>query len=152
MREELIEMVEKETESIKLKRHQLIYIVQPSLKKDLRVVSQKLNVPYINLNLELSKELMDVPLIKRPRKVNQLVKQIVKDHEARTLVLDHIEILFDQNLQQNPGILLEDVSRNVTLIVGWKGSSQHHKLIYGEPGHNEYFTYDNPEGIIINDN
>lgn len=151
MKEELFELVKQELENIELKRHQLIYIVHSSFKKDLLAISQKLNIPYININLELSKELMDIPINKRPRRVSQLVKQIIKNHQGKTLVLDHIEVLFDPNLKQNPVLLLEDISRNTILIVGWKGTSQNHKLIYGEPDHNEYYTYGNTEGVIIKD-
>jgi len=94
--------------------------------------------------------LKDLPLKKRPRKVSEFLTLIIRDKKADTLVLDHIEILFDPQLQQNPVLLLENISRNVTLIVGWKGHCSGRKLVYSEPEYDDYFTHEHTEGIVIN--
>ncbi|MFC4402376.1 BREX-3 system P-loop-containing protein BrxF [Gracilibacillus xinjiangensis] len=144
-----MQAVYKELDYIHMRRHQLMLLVTNNFKKDINFFSDILDVPYVNINFELSEMLKDLPLKRRPRKVNELLKKIVREKNADTLVLDHIEILFDSQLQQNPILLLEDISRNFTLIVGWKGQYYNRKLVYGEPEHDEYFTHDNTEGIII---
>lgn len=144
-----MQVLNKELLNIKLKRHQLIFIVNEQFKRDIKFVSNELAIPHINVNYELSKALKDIPLKRRSRKVNESLKAIVRSKSAETLVLDNIEILFDTQLQQNPVLLFEDISRNYTLIVGWKGKYYNKKLVYSEPEHEEYFTQDNTEGIII---
>jgi len=146
---EIMEAVKKELESIQLRRHQLLFLVTENFKNDICFVSDSLGVPYLNVNSELSKMLKNLPIKRRPRKVSELFKRIVKEQNTNILVLDHIEILFDPQLQQNPILLLEDISRNYTLIVGWKGQYYNKKLVYSEPDHDEYFTCDNKDGIII---
>src|SRR5699024_3888135 len=146
---DVMDAINKELDNIHLRRHQLIFLVTDDFKEDIRFVSDGLEVPYININLELSKMLQDIPFKKRPRIINELVKKIVRDKENDILVIDHIEILFDPQLHHNPVLLLEDLSRNFKLIVAWRGQCNKQKIIYAEPDHDEYFTHDNTEGIII---
>lgn len=149
MNTDVIQAINNELSNIQLRRHQLLFLVTDNFKKDIKFVSDVLEIPYVNINLELSEMLKDLPLNRRPRKVNEFLKKIVRDKNADTLVLDHIEILFDPQLQHNIVLLLEGISRNFSLIVGWKGQYYNQKLIYGEPEHDEYFTHDNTDGIII---
>jgi len=149
MNNDVMQAINNELINIQLRRHQLMFLVTDNFKKDIKFVSDGLEVPYVNVNLELSEMLKDLPLKRRSRKVNEFLKKIVKEKNADTLVLNHIEILFDLKLHQNPVLLLEDISRNFTLIVGWKGQFYNRKLVYGEPEHDEYFTHDNTDGIII---
>ncbi|MDM8101340.1 BREX-3 system P-loop-containing protein BrxF [Oceanobacillus oncorhynchi] len=149
MNTDVLQAINKELNNIRLRRHQLVFLITDNFKEDIRFVSEGLDVPYVNVNYELSEMLKDLSIKRRPRKVNELLKRIVREKNADTLVLDHTEILFDPQLHQNPVLLLEDISRNFTLIVGWKGQCYNRKLVYGEPEHDEYFTHDNTEGIII---
>ncbi|SFA83174.1 hypothetical protein SAMN04488072_102181 [Lentibacillus halodurans] len=145
-----MQAINRELTNIQLKRHQLIFLVTEQFKKDIKCVSESLEVPYVNVNYELSEVLKDLPLKKRPRQVSEFLTKIVRNKNADTLVIDNIEILFDPQLQQNPVLLLENISRNVTLIVGWKGHYSGRKLVYSEPEYYDYFTHENTEGIIIN--
>lgn len=147
MNVDVMQAINNELSNIQLRRHQLLFLVTDNFKRDIKFVSDSLEAPYVNVNLELSEMLKDLPMKRRSRKVSEFLKKIVRNKNADILVLDHIEIFFDPQLQHNPVLLLEDVSRNFTLIVGWKGQYCNQKLVYGE--HDEYFTHDNPEGIII---
>lgn len=137
MNTDVMQAIKKELNSIQLRRHQLMFLVTDNFKNETRFVSDGLEVPYVNVNFELSEMLKDLPLKRRPRKVNEFLKKIVREKNADTQVLDQIEILFDPQLQQNPVLLLEDISRNYTLIVEWKGQYYNRKLVYGEPEHDE---------------
>jgi len=150
MSSDIMQAINQELTNIELRRHQLIFLVRDQFRKDIKYVSESLEIPYININYELSKMLKDLPVKKRPRKVSEFLTLIIRDKNADMLVLDHIEILFDPQLQQNPVLLLENISRNVTLIVRWKGHCSGRKLVYSEPENDDYFTHDDTEGMIIN--
>jgi hypothetical protein len=67
------------------------------------------------------------------------------------LALNNIELLFEPSLQQEPLALLQELSRNKSLIVAWGGSynEQTRVLTYAEPGHPEYRRYERPEVIVL---
>src|SRR5699024_5148891 len=146
---DVMDAINKELDNIHLRRHQLIFLVTDDFKEDIRFVSDGLEVPYININLELSKMLQDITIKKRQRIINERDKKIIIDKENDILVLDHIAIVFGRQLHHNPVLLLEDLSRDFKLIVAWSGQCNKQKIIYAEPDHDEYFTQENTEGIII---
>jgi len=129
--------------------HRLILVVAPAGQgktQTLRSLQQKLSAPLVNLNLELSRCLLE--LTERQRKlqasrdVAELIAQAVSPATGDHVVLvDNIEILFDASLSIDPLRLLEDVSRNWTLVVGWRGNVEGDYLIYAKPGHPEYRRY-----------
>ncbi len=141
--------------------HQIILVVGPSgagKSEALRWVSKRTGTPLVNINLELSRRLLD--LTERQRKfqasrlVNELVAEATVQHGVKgTVILDNTEILFDVSLAIEPLQLLKDVSRNKTLIIAWRGRVDGDNLEYAYPGHNEYRCY--PTGdlaIILADN
>lgn len=65
------------------------------------------------------------------------------------LVLDNLELLFDQALRQDPLRLLQGLARNRTLLASWNGTFSVGRLGYAEPGHPEYRAYDAPEALIV---
>lgn len=65
------------------------------------------------------------------------------------LVLDNLELLFDQDLKQDPLRLLQGLARNRTLLASWNGTFSVGRLGYAVPGHPEYRAYDAPEALIV---
>jgi len=65
------------------------------------------------------------------------------------LVLDNLELLFDQDLKQDPLRLLQGLARNRTLLASWNGTFSIGRLGYAVPGHPEYLAYDAPEALIV---
>ena len=63
------------------------------------------------------------------------------------MLLDNIELLFDASLALDPLRLLEEISRNWTLVVAWPGHVEGGWLIYARPGHPEYRRY--PVGDLM---
>ncbi|MDQ7839163.1 MAG: BREX-3 system P-loop-containing protein BrxF [Thermodesulfobacteriota bacterium] len=119
----------------------LILIVSPSgsgKTSALQEVSSRTGAPIVNVNLELSKCLLDLGQKKRQLKLPTLLDDIIRKREDTLLLLDNIELLFDTNLKLKPLSLLQTVSRNKTLVVSWNGHIANDRLLYAEPGHHEY--------------
>lgn len=98
------------------------------------------SVQCINLNLLLSERLMQIPIKKRKSKVVDIFNDLLSFYEKEILLLEHIEVLFEQHLQINPIELLKQNSRNKILIVNWPGEYLDDKLIYAKC-HTEETTY-----------
>ena len=109
--------------------------------KILQEISEDLAAPMINMNLEMSYRLLDLPVDKRASTLARLFSQVIKDSESDIILLDNIEILFDKSLQQNPLVLLQTNSKNKTMIAAWNGEVRSGRLIYGLPDHHEYRSY-----------
>ncbi len=132
----------------------LILVVAPhnSGKTELLMkLSEASSIPRINLNLELSKLLIDVPAKRRSSKVDRFVTDIVQRHynDSRAIILDNIELLFAVELESDPLRLFEKIGRNHLLIVSWAGKTQGTILSYAEPGHGEYRQYTDVDCPII---
>lgn len=117
----------------------------------LKELSRQQNLPYLNLNLHLSQRLLDLTTKERPLRVRRILAQIIDGYLEPTLIVDNIELLFEPSLQQEPLALLQELSRNKSLIVAWGGSYDEQKrlLTYAEPGHPEYRRYERPEIVVV---
>lgn len=124
--------------------HRLVLVVAPSgLGKTmaLRDVQHNLDVPIINVNLEISGRLLELTVRKRALQVAELLEEILHEIDSDVVLLDNVEILFDQSLQQDPLRLLQGLSRNRTIAAAWNGEIKENSLFYGAPGHPEYRRY-----------
>lgn len=117
----------------------------------LKELSHQQNIAYLNLNLHLSQRLLDLTTKQRPLRVRRILAQIIDSYPELALAVDNIELLFEPNLQQEPLALLQELSRNKSLIVAWGGSFDEQKrvLTYAVPGHPEYRRYERPEVIVV---
>ena len=109
--------------------------------KILQEISEDLAIPIINVNLEMSYRLLDLPVDKRASTLSRLFSQVINNSESEILLLDNIEILFDKSLQQNPLALLQTNSKNKAMIAAWNGQIERERLIYAMPDHHEYRSY-----------
>ena len=102
----------------------------------------------INLNLDLSFELLELTEKQRVLRLPGLIAAIIE--EVKPIVfLDNIEILFDKSLKQDPLKLLKGLSRNHVIVASWNGKCKKNKLIYANPDHPEYRVYDSEDTIIV---
>jgi ABC-type hemin transport system ATPase subunit len=130
--------------------HRLILVVGPEGKgktSALQVVATCINAPLVNINLELSRRLLDLTERQRALQLQRLLDQVVAQPEGDVVLLDNIEILFDVALKQDPLRLLQGLSRNRTLVAAWGGSIEDGHLVYAEPHHPEYRRY--PVGDLL---
>lgn len=100
--------------------------------------------PYVNLNLELSRNLLDVSVEERPSHIQKCVEGLLPP-TADIILLDNTELLFTPELQIDPLRLFQKISREKTLIVSWNGTYSGETLIYGEPSRPEYRVYTRKE-------
>ncbi len=124
--------------------HRLILVVGKSGKGKtilLKELRDELKIPYINVNLELSQQLLELSNRQRKLKVFECMLKTI-DQKDPVALLDNTEILFDINLEQDPLKLLQILSRDQCIVAAWNGEISDRMLIYAKPGHQEYRIYE----------
>jgi hypothetical protein len=94
--------------------HRLILLVGESgsgKTKALNDLSIEIGVEVINLNLLLSKQLLEMTPKQRSLQLAKIIEDTIRG-EGDTIILDNIELLFDISLKQDPLRLLQMISRN----------------------------------------
>ncbi len=150
MAQALVDQIIEKLSEVEGLYHRLILVVAPpggGKTRALRDVEKSTKAPLINVNLELSRRLLDLTERQRALQVQRLLDPIVAQPEVDVVLLDNIEILFDAALNQDPLRLLQSLSRNRTVVATWNGSIENDHLIYAEPHHPDYRRY--PVGGIL---
>lgn len=115
----------------------------------LQAVAQRIGCPLLNVNLELSRKMLEMTRLQRSRQVERLLKEAIANLSADVVLLDNLEILFDTCLEVEPLRLLQVSSRNRTIVASWNGSVRDGTLIYAEPGHPEFIQFKQTEAVVI---
>ncbi|MDQ7066310.1 MAG: BREX-3 system P-loop-containing protein BrxF [candidate division KSB1 bacterium] len=123
--------------------HLFLLIAPPGAGKTtlINYLGQELGLPIINLNLALSKQLLELSDRQRALKASQITQDIIRSHEYAITLIDNNELLFDPALQQDPLKLMKISSRDKNIVSTWNGKIKNGKLIYSEPGHPEFRQY-----------
>ena len=147
--------------------YRLVMLVAPAgagKTAALQDVHERMAAPLVNVNLELSRRMLDLTERQRNLQLPRLLTEIVGASAAEVILLDNIEVLFDPSLKQDPLRLLQGLSRNKTVVAAWSGeiraegrrlrteleTSEHSSLIpqssslylvYATPDHPEYRRY-----------
>jgi len=132
--------------------HRLMIVAAPTgagKTRTLQEVHQRTSAPLINVNLELSRRMLDLTERQRALQLPRLLGEIVSETEGDVALLDNIEILFDVALKQDPLRLLQGLSRNQTIVVSWNGSIENDFLTYAVPDHPEYRRYSSKGGDLL---
>jgi ATPase family associated with various cellular activities (AAA) len=133
--------------------HRLILVVGPEGKgktRALQDVASRVNAPLVNINLELSRRLLDLTERQRSLQLQRLLDQIVAHPKGDVVLLDNVEVLFDVALKQDPLRLLQSISRNRTVVATWNGSIEDGHLVYAAPHHPEYRRYVVSDLLVAN--
>ena len=104
---------------------------------------------YININLELSRRLLDLTEKQRRLRLPSVLSDVLGPIDTRPLLLDNIELLFDRTLGHDPLRLLQSLSRVHTLIVAWNGRIVGDKIVYADPNHVDYRSYLAVDLVIV---
>jgi UDP-N-acetylglucosamine transferase subunit ALG13 len=124
--------------------HRLLLLVAPSgtgKTEILKAVSDAHHSLCINVNLSLSKGMLDLTTKQRALRAASILNDIVDTAGGDIVLMDNLEVLFDRSLQLDPLRLLKDLSRHLTIVASWNGSINDRGLVYGEPDHPEYRQY-----------
>lgn len=131
--------------------YQLIFVVGVSgsgKTQVLRAVHERTGAPVINVNLELSKAMLELSERQRMLQLPKLLSDILGQSNADIILLDNIEILFAVSLKQDPLRLLQGLSRNKTIVASYSGMIDGEYLVYAEPDHPEYKRYPTRDLLI----
>lgn len=134
------------TEQVLMMYHRLVLVVGASgvgKTNVLKEVSSRVAAPLVNVNLELSRRMLDLTerqrLLELPRILSEIVDAVASNHDI--VLLDNIEILFDASLKRDPLGLLQQLSRYKTVVAAWNGRIDDGYLVYAIPGHSEFRRY-----------
>ncbi|RID89031.1 BREX-3 system P-loop-containing protein BrxF [Peribacillus asahii] len=149
MRTDLVRKIEQELKSISSKYYKILLVCEHQKGNSVQYIGQSGNFPVLNISLLLSEKLKEYPRKRMTNRVHALLSDILKETSSDVICLEHIEILFDPNLNQDAIQLLQSFSRNYTLIVSWRGTYNGKKFTYAVPGHPEYYECSDFDGTII---
>jgi len=124
--------------------HRLMLVVAPAgagKTTALLDIQDRTGAPLVNVNLELSRRMLDLTERQRALQLPRLLRDLVSKSEGEMILLDNIEILFDVGLKQDPLRLLQGLSRNKTVVAAWNGTIVEDSLTYAAPAHPEYRRY-----------
>ncbi len=124
--------------------HRLMLVVAPAgagKTTALQDVQKRVGAPLINVNLDLSRRMLDLTERQRALQLPRLLREIINDAAGEVVLFDNIEILFDVALKQDPLRLLQGLSRNKTVVAAWNGSIDGNYMVYAVPDHPEYRRY-----------
>lgn len=133
--------------------HRLVMLVAPAgagKTAALQDVHERTAAPLINVNLELSRRMLDLTERQRALQLPRLLAEIVGASAADVVLLDNVEVLFDVLLKQDPLRLLQGLSRNKTVVAAWSGSIDGEHMVYATPDHPEYKRYPLRDFLVVN--
>ena len=133
--------------------HRLVMLVAPAgagKTAALQDVHERTAAPLVNVNLELSRRMLDLTERQRALQLPRLLAEIVSASATDVVLLDNIEVLFDVSLKQDPLRLLQGLSRNKTVVAAWSGSIDGKHMIYATPDHPEYRRYPLRDFLVVN--
>ena len=133
--------------------YRLVLLVAPQKSgktRALQEVHDRTAAPLINVNLELTRQLLDLTERQRALQLPRLLAEIVGASAADVVLLDNVEVLFDVSLKQDPLRLLQGLSRNKTVVAAWSGSIDGEHIVYATPDHPEYKRYPIRDFLVVN--
>ena len=133
--------------------HRLVMLVAPAgagKTAALQDVHERTAAPLVNVNLELSRRMLDLTERQRALQLPRLLAEIVGISAADVVLLDNVEVLFDVSLKQDPLRLLQGLSRNKTVVAAWSGSIDGEYMVYATPDHPEYKRYPLRDFLVVN--
>ena len=125
MAEPLADKIMRKVKQLDELYHRLMLVVAPSgagKTTALQDMRHRTGTPLINVNLELSRLMLDLTQRQRALQLPLLLREIVDQNAGKMTLLDNIELLFDVGLKQDPLRLLQGLSRNKTVVVSWNGA------------------------------
>ncbi|MFZ0258211.1 MAG: BREX-3 system P-loop-containing protein BrxF [Gammaproteobacteria bacterium] len=96
----------------------------------------------MNVGAALGKRLAALPQRQRALQANVAMRELADEYASGDLLLlDNIELLFDQSLKLDPLDLLKRHAHARRVVAVWPGGLRDGRLSYAEIGHPEYQDY-----------
>jgi len=97
----------------------------------------------MNVGAALGNRIAALPQRQRALQANVALRELADEYASGDLLLlDNIELLFDQSLKLDPLDLLKRHAHARRVVAVWPGELRDGRLIYAEMGHPEYRDYD----------
>ena len=148
----MAQRLDAQVRSAEAQYHRLVLLVGgPRTGKTsvLSELAEKGSWPMINVNLALCERLLELTVKQRALRIQELLGEIVEEHQSDVVILDNTEVLFSKELQQDPLRLLERISRNRTVVVAWAGEYDGANLTYADSAYPEFRRYHKPDAVIV---
>lgn len=132
--------------------HRLMLVVAPAgagKTTALQAVRCLIGAPLVNVNLELSRRMLELTERQRALRLPGLLREVIGNGKSETILLDNLEVIFDVGLKQDPLRLLQGLSRNKTVVATWNGTIVEDSLIYAHPAHPEYRRYPLRDFLVV---
>ena len=150
--ENILEDIHEKIEQASGLYYRLVLLVAPAgagKTAALRKVQTRLAVPLINVDLDISRLMLELTTRRRAFQVAQILEKILRDSDCEVVLFDNLEILFEVSLKLDPLRLLQGLSRNRTVVAAWNGEIKEHSLTYAAPGHPEYKRYPIRDFLLV---
>lgn len=103
----------------------------------------------MNVGAALGKRLAKLPLRQRALHAVVVMRELADEYTSGDLLLlDNLELLFEQSLKLDPLDLLKRLAHARRVVAVWPGEIRDGRLIYAEMGHPEYQNY-SLEGLVL---
>jgi hypothetical protein len=99
---QLAEQIMRQIDQAAMLYHRLILVVAPSgtgKTAVLKEIAKRTGFRYINVNLKLSRQLLDLTERQRTLQVSRVLSAIVGKDDEQAVLLDNTEVLFDVSLK-----------------------------------------------------
>ena len=152
MAEPLVDQILRKVEQAATLYYRLLLVVAPAgsgKTTALQDVRDRTGAPMVNVNLELSRRMLELTERQRALQLPHLLREIVSYGDNEMILLDNIEVLFDLTLQQDPLRLLQGLSRNRTIVAAWNGAIVEGTLIYAAAAHAEHRRYPLRDFLVV---
>ena len=117
--EQWTEQVMRQIDQAAMLYHRLILVVAPSgagKTTVLQEVAKRTGFRYINVNLELSRQLLEFTERRRSLQVSRVLSDIVGKDNEQAVLIDNTEVLIDVSLKHDPLRCLQGLSRRRTVV------------------------------------
>lgn len=142
---EMLEALNCLVEDISGRNSKLVLLVGPPRSGKsylLNQLSELRNLTVLNVGAVFGRQLLEIPLNRRALHASELLKNIADGASRRgVLLIDNIELLFDQTLRLSPLDLLKQRAHAQRVVVAWPGELREDRLSYAASGHSEYQDY-----------
>lgn len=115
----------------------------------LREVAKQTGYRYLNVNLELSRCMLELTQRQRQLQVSRLLQDIIRISYDQAALLDNLALLFDVSLKLDPLRCLQGLARDQTIVAAWNGTITAGHLTYATPDHPEYRRYVLEDLVVV---